>query len=126
MIKNTTQGFLNKDFVYFNENIVKKYNLRTNYASIKPILEIFNAQSNDLLRMTPRSGEHNLDPDHFLKMRVATSTFLLRVDVATTQQRDNIFIKQAVVMNLSKPPPALCIYYENGSKLCRLGTVTYQ
>lgn len=84
LFKNVTQGFLNKDEIYFNQNIVDKYNLPTNYASIKPIVEIFNAQVNDRLRMTPYLGEQNLDPDHFSKMRVMTSSCLMSKDVATT------------------------------------------
>lgn len=32
LFKNVTQGFLNYERIFFNESIVKKYNLKTNYA----------------------------------------------------------------------------------------------
>lgn len=84
LFKNATQGFLNKDTIYFSDAIVKKYNLKANYASVVPIKEFFNAQKNDALMMTPKLGQKNLDPNHFAKMKVMTSSSVISNDVAAT------------------------------------------
>lgn len=84
LFKNITQGFVNKQKIFFNANIVKKYNLKTNHASVSTINDIFKAQQNDQLKMTPRLGESNLNPTHFQKMNVMTSSSVVSVDVAAT------------------------------------------
>lgn len=45
------------------------------------IKNIFNVQKEDLLKMTPKLGEINLEPSHFQKMKVTTSSNLMSVNM---------------------------------------------
>lgn len=100
---------MNKQKNYFNANVVKKYNLKTNYASVSAISKIFNAQQNDQLKMTPRLGESNFNPSHFQKINVMTSSSIISVDVAAT------FSKPVVVMIHTRQHHGLFEYYDSGS-----------
>lgn len=77
------QGLRNNEFVVFDDKIVKEYDLEGNRVQTKDIVELFELQKDDALKLAPNLKSHMLNPSNFEKMNVPVSTNMVGANVST-------------------------------------------
>lgn len=81
--KNLTQSLLNNDQISLPDHFVRKYQLPWNLVERDHLEDLFSIQNNVPLKLAPKFNETNLYPQGFQKMRVATSSNLMHIDVSS-------------------------------------------
>lgn len=77
------QGIRNNKIIYFDEHIVKEYNLKCDHVRSSDFFDMYKLQENDELKLAPKLRPHVLDPNTFQKMNVPVATNLIGSNVST-------------------------------------------
>lgn len=77
------QGLRNNHVIIFDDQTVKEYGLPGNTVQCKDIVDLFEIQKDDVLKLAPRLKSNMLNPNNFEKMNVPISTNLIGSNVST-------------------------------------------
>lgn len=77
------QGLRNNEIITFDAHIVDEYGLDGNTVQCKDIVDLFDKQKDDVLKLAPHLKSHMLNPNNFQKMNVPVSTNMVGANVST-------------------------------------------
>jgi hypothetical protein len=75
VLKNIRNCFVQENHFFLSQEIVNKFELKSNVVSVKPVKGLFIFQADDQLKISPKLTSKVLDPSsHFNKMNVSNAT----------------------------------------------------